>query len=522
MILHNFPKMCDPCKPFASTQFHCLSTHTITFTRISLIPSIHPSFTHKNFSMQSPQQVSHSQSQISTLLSSASQSENWDINVQILDLIQTKPDECVSVLVRDIKRMLEAHLRHDESVSEEHVMNLLTLLDSCLKNSNKFFLHQYRALGLEQVVVALQKSQSEDISQKITKCTSEWEKEVEGWNESFPAERSTPPMQQQSQSGASLTTAATTSTAFTQRAHHSDDRNPNIVQPQKVLRELGIVKDSVQLLNDIVDNAESFEDIRNATTFQLVANVREMIKRLRRLIDAIPEEKVLLSALTMHEYAFDTISNYDAFKQGGERKEVNAPPTEEVTNGDGITSQSTTTTSSSAPPKTSITTTTKNPSTTTTTTTTSSPAKKSSTTIVASSEDYTTGTREENLLNFGDWSPQPVTAKENVAYPSLGGLDKLSSGGETSTQDTQGQESTPFGEEEPSAPQPAPISSSPKSTTLSSAPAPSDEGTDPFAAISKRKRRSKPQTQQKELPPLKTTNTIPSSKVLEPNDMNPF
>lgn len=170
-----------------------------------------------------------------------------------------------------------------------------------MKNSSSYVVNLYKKSELSSDIESLRIIESNAIRSRVEELLLEWKKEFESVD---PKPK----------------IIDTDESKF-----NNKEKSKSNIQPNKILSEIDIVIDNVQLLNDIVNNAKKFNEIKNGVTFQLVANLREMLIRLQQLIETVPEEAILLKALEAHEIAFSSLELYDYFKKNGLHKKSSVP-----------------------------------------------------------------------------------------------------------------------------------------------------------------------------------------------------
>lgn len=86
------------------------------------------------------------------------------------------------------------------------------------------------------------------------------------------------------------------------------------------MADLDTVRNTCGILIDMVGAATSYDELKNATSLQLVVNCREMHRRIMGLIEIIPEESLLLELLQLNDELFAAINYFDKFKSGKKEK----------------------------------------------------------------------------------------------------------------------------------------------------------------------------------------------------------
>jgi len=106
-----------------------------------------------------------------------------------------------------------------------------------------------------------------------------------------------------------------------------NNKPPKQNKKEKLKQDLDAVRDTIELLLDMVTVAGNHAELKNPTVYEIVANCKEMHRRVIQLIERVPEEEILLELIQVNDELADVLDYYETFKKSNvKRDKVPAKP----------------------------------------------------------------------------------------------------------------------------------------------------------------------------------------------------
>jgi hypothetical protein len=253
---------------------------------------------------------------INTLIQKATnpknETEDWDSILQICDLLGQRPDETCKTVCDSIFNLLsDPHPRVRYFA--------LSLLDACVKNTNKFFqqtlLHHPKIFQLDSM---LKDDSDVIVVEKWEEVSEEWRKDYNVLYQASIGKRPASMIQEEQLYPSTL--------QYNEPVYHAPPPPPTSLQPKKdtkerLLDDLVVVETSCKTMAEYLEQAESPQSMKtDLSVQQLYMNMKEMNRRLIILIERVPDEDLMMRSLEVHELLSDTIEQYEHYVKTGQKK----------------------------------------------------------------------------------------------------------------------------------------------------------------------------------------------------------
>eukprot|EP01080_Neovahlkampfia_damariscottae_P005938 gene5938-9768_t len=216
--------------------------------------------------------------------------EDWGTNIQIIDYLERNPDDMAPLVLQAIVTCMSSKDARTQTLS-------LSLLDMCVKSSNAELFNRLLSKNLNKVQQLI--SYNMNLESKFKEYVNDWSKS---------GVKSTNSTTNQTQTKTQQSKPKTTN--FSNKSKYYDSTD-------KLMKDLQVVEDNVKMLNDIVYAASSPEEILNDDYQQIYINLKEMHLRIIKIIECLPEEKILLKLFTLNDSVDESLLNFENYIKTG-------------------------------------------------------------------------------------------------------------------------------------------------------------------------------------------------------------
>jgi hypothetical protein len=231
--------------------------------------------------------------------------EDWDTILQICEILVHRPDESSTPILDAIDQKMR-------SQNIQVQMLALTLLDACIKNSSLYFHKIVSQPNRLSIVHALGKSNNAEVRARANELLQEWQPIFRKASTSSP---SSPIEPQQNIPQPNFIAPV-----------QSRPRRSPAEKRLKLEQDLKVVHETVQLLLDFINAAQSPQELKQDSIQQVVLNCDEMHRRLVALIERVPEEGLLLKLIEANEELCAAMDYYDTYKKTGAKNQTLLKP----------------------------------------------------------------------------------------------------------------------------------------------------------------------------------------------------
>lgn len=206
--------------------------------------------------------------------------------VAITDILERNPDDYTKIILNGCI----GRIRTDNTQVQIHV---LEIMDMCLKSdSGEFFKRVLEKDYLERILMHL--SRNIGVKSRLNEFLVEWGRS----GLRVPSEKveNTSPMIQ------------------TQPKPKVIDKSP-----EKLQKDLIFVRETMQLMKEMIWSSNSSRDLQGDEFKQIYANLVEMRVRVLKIIDFMPPEDILLKLLQLNDELYDILSQHDEYAKTGKK-----------------------------------------------------------------------------------------------------------------------------------------------------------------------------------------------------------
>lgn len=205
------------------------------------------------------------------------QAEDWDTNLQLVDILNKRPDDFGTVMLRVILQRFRMRNANVQKLS-------LSLLEMLVKNTGPFF---HRIVNGNDVI--------NEISAAAQNRSRAFAPEVQRKAEEFLRD-----LRQQSS-----------------RSANQQSAQPSLSDSDKLHKDLAVVNENVVVLTEILNSVNSVQELqRNDIAREMHGTCKAMQNRLVTLIPQVDNESLLIELITTNDALVKVLEKYDEVLKG--------------------------------------------------------------------------------------------------------------------------------------------------------------------------------------------------------------